>query len=247
MKETIKIIMMGLNRYFLKRRIRKLLRHLPGDMQSAVMHDLLEIIDIPDRRERVRKIREIFRPFKEQLESPYEQKVSDCRKEYSEMLDKTAANVIAPDFPMACISINHDSLEQKAKAKLTLQSLEDELMDLPYINYFHLFAAFLCVLLSTVANFMTISAKFGNDWMGGSDLVTGICNGFFSLLLNVFEAIGLYLLLHFMPKRYGKGFARLLGIIGALVLVISICITIFARTEIGTSAMTSVQDAGKVE
>src|SRR5208283_4833254 len=94
--EAIKIIIRNLTRYHQKRCIGNLVRQLPGDMQSAVMHDLLGVIDIPDRMEKVRRTREIFRPYKEQLEAPYEQKVSDCRKEYSELLNKAQSNVIAP-------------------------------------------------------------------------------------------------------------------------------------------------------
>ncbi len=247
MIETIKMIIRSMTRYYQKHRIRTLVRQLPGDMQSSIMHDLLGVIDDPDRLEKVRRTKEIFRPYKEQLETPYAQKVSDCRKEYSEMLDKAASNVIAPNFPMPHISINHSVLEQKVKAKLTLQSLEEEIMDIPRTNNFHLFAAVLGILLSAIANFMTLNMKLGNDWLGGNEILSTGVNGLFSLLLIIFEAIGLYLLMHFMPRKSGHGLGRLFGIIGAIVLVISVCIIIFSRAEIGTSAMTTVQDVGKVE
>lgn len=247
MIETIKMIIHSMTRYYQKRRIRTLVRQLPGDMQSSIMHDLLGVIDIPDRREKVKRTKEIFRPYKEHLETPYKQKVSDCRKEYSEMLDKAQSNVIAPNFPMPHISINHSVLEQKVKAKLTLQALEEEIMDIPQTNKFHIFAAVLGILLSAIANFMTLNMKLGNDWIGGNEMLSTGGNGLFSLLLIVFEAIGLYLLMHFIPRRAGHGLGRLFGIIGAIVLVISVCIIIFSRAEIGTSAMTTIQDVGKVE
>ncbi len=247
MTETIKMIIHSMTRYYQKRRIRTLVRQLPGDMQSSIMHDLLGVIDIPDRLEKVRLTKEIFRPYKEQLETPYKQKVSDCRKEYSEMLGLAQSNVLAPNFPMPHISINHSVLEQKVKAKLTLQALEEEIMDIPQTNKFHLFAAVLGIFFSGIANFITLNMKLGNDWIGGNELLSTVGNGLFSLLLIIFEAIGLYLLMHFMPRKSGHGLGRLFGIIGAIVIVISICIIIFSRAEIGTSAMTTVQDVGKVE
>jgi hypothetical protein len=247
MMERIKMIIHNMTRYYQKRQIRTLVRQLPGDMQAAVMHDLLGVIDIPNRLEKVKRTREIFRPYKEQLDPHYEQKISDCRKEYSEMLDKAASNVIAPNFPMPLISINHDLLEQKVKAKLTLQALEEEIMSIPQTNGFHLFAAVLGILLSAIANFMTLNMKLGNDWIGGNEILSTVGNGLFSLLLIIFEAIGLYLLMHFMPKKSGHGLGRLFGLAGALVIVISICMIILSRAEIGTSAMTTVQDVGKVE
>ncbi|MEW6419931.1 MAG: hypothetical protein AB1480_17755 [Nitrospirota bacterium] len=247
MIETIKTIINNLTRYYQKRRIRKLVRQLPGDMRASVMHDLLGIIDIPDRLEKVRRTKEIFGPYKKQILAPYEQKMSDYCKEYSKMLDKARSNIIAPNFPMLHISINHDILEQKVKAKLTLQSLEEEIMAIPRMNKFHLFAAVLGILLSAIANFITLNMKLGNDWFGGNEVLSTCGNGLFSLLLIVFEAIGLYLLMHFMPRKLGHGLGRLIGIIGAIIIVISICIIIFSRAEIGTTAITTVHDIGKVE
>jgi lipid-A-disaccharide synthase-like uncharacterized protein len=247
MIETIKMIMNKLNRYHQKRRIRRLVRQLPGDMQSSVMHDLLGVIDIPDRLEKVRRTKEVFRPYKEQLETPYEQKVSDCRQEYSEMLDKARSNVIVPNLPMPHLSVNHDVLEQKVKAKLTLQALEEEIMEVSQLPDSFLFFSVLGIVLSTVANYMILEDKFGRDWLGGNELLTAICNGLFSLLLDMFVAIGLTYLMNIMPKKTGNGFTKLIGIAGALLFIISVCIIVLARTEIGTSVITSVQDVGKVE
>jgi len=245
--ETIKMIIHGLTRYYQKRRIRKLVRQLPGDMQAAVMHDLLGVIDIPDRMEKVRKTREVFQPYRDQLEVPYEQKVTDCHKEYSEMLDKAQSNVIAPNFPMPHISINHDVLEQKAKSKMTLQSLEEDIMDVPKLPDSFLYFSFLGLVLATVANYMLLSDKLGRDWVGGSDTLTALCNGFFSLLTDILVAISLSFIMHNMSKKAANGFAKLIGFIGAILLIGSICVMVLARTEIGSNAMTNIQDTGKVE
>jgi hypothetical protein len=248
MNETTNRIVKVLKRSHEKRRIRTLLRRLPGELQSSLMYELLDVIDMTDRREKLRRTREIFAHLrKEELHVPHQQEIADCQAEYLAQIEKSAANILAPDFPMARIAINHDRLEQKARAKLTLQSLEEEIMLLPQINTFHLFAALLGVLVSTIANYMTIASKFGNDWIGGNEIVTAICNIFFSLLLNLFEAIGLYLFLHFIPQRYGKSLARLFGIIGSLLIVFSIVLMIFSRTEIGSTIMTGAQALGKVE
>lgn len=247
MIETIKMIIYSITRYYQKRRLRSLVRQLPGDMQAAVMHDLLEVIDIPDRMERVRRTREIFRPYKEQLEAPYKQKISDCRKEYSEMLDKAQSNIIAPNFPMPHISINHDLLEQKVKAKMTLQALEEDIMDIPRFPESFLYFSLLGLVLATVTNYMLLSDKLGRDWVGGSDALTAICNGFFAVLTDIFVAISFAFIMHIMPKKTANGFAKLIGIVGAALLIISVGFMVLARTEIGSNAMTVIQDVGKVE
>ena len=245
--ETIRLIIHSLTRYYQKVRLRKLVRQLPGDMQSAVMHDLLGVIDIPDRLEKVRRTREIFRPYKDQLDAPYQQKVTACTKEYSALLNKAQSNVVAPNFPMPRITISHDILEQKAKAKITLQTLEEEVMEVPKLPDSFLYFSLLGLVLATLANYMLLSDKFGRDWVGGSEAVTAICNGFFALLLDVLVAIALSYFMHIMPKKAANSFAKLIGIIGAILFIISVCITVLQRAEIGTSAMINVQDTGKVE
>lgn len=247
MMETIKMISKNFIRYYQKRRIRTLVRQLSGDIQSAIMGDLLGVIDIPDRLEKVRRTREIFRPYREQLDPTYEQKIADCRKDYSAMLDKVQSNVIAPNFPMPHISINHDVLEQKAKSKMTLQTLEEDIMDVPKLPNSFLYFSLLGLVLATVANYMLLSDKLGRDWVGGSDTLTALCNGFFSLLTDILVAISLSFIMHNMSKRAANGFAKLIGFIGAILLIGSICVMVLARTEIGSNAMTNITDTGKVE
>jgi len=244
--EAIKIIIRNLTRYHQKRCIGNLVRQLPGDMQSAVMHELLGVIDIPDRMEKVRRTREIFRPYKEQLEAPYEQKVSDCRKEYSELLNKAQSNVIAPGIPTIHSSISHTVLEQKAKAKITLQALEQDIMDLPKFPDSFFYFSLLGLVLATAGNYMLLSDKFGSDWAGG-ELMTAICNGFTALLLDILATIALSYLILIKQKRAGNGFTKLIGTIGAIIFIISVLIIVLARNEAGTRAITVVQDVGKVE
>lgn len=244
---SIKTVIKNLSRYYQKRRLEKLVRQLPADMQSDVLHKLLSIIDIPDRIRKINLTRDIFQPYKESLKPAYEQKISDCLMESSAMLETVQSNVIAPNFPMTHIEINHDLLDQKVKAKLELQALEKEVLAIPRTNNMHYFAAGFGILLSVVANFMTINTKLGNDWIGGNEMLSTICNMFFALMLIIFEAIGLYLLFHFMPRKAGNGLGRLCGIIGAILIVLSVCTIIFSRAEIGSNTPTTIQDTGKVE
>jgi hypothetical protein len=244
---SINIIIQNLTRYYQKRRLKRLVHQLPADVQSTVLHKLLSIMDIPDRLRKVNLTREIFRPYKELLEPAYEKKISDCRMESSAMLEKVQANVLAPNFPITHVEINHTLLDRKVKAKLTLQTLEEEVLAIPRTNKMHLFAAGFGILLSVMANFMTINMKLGNDWIGGNEILSTAGNIFVSLMLIVFEAIGLYILLHFMPRKTGNGLARFFGIIGAILIVLSVCTIIFSRAEIGSNATTTIQDVGKVE
>lgn len=246
MKEFLWQIVAVIKRFRQKQLICRLVKYLPGDMQPEVLHKLLDVIDVPDRMEKVRRTRMIFQAVKAQLDNPYQEKLADINQEYSSRLSRAASNVIVPDLPMPRLSINHNVLEEKAKARLTLDCLEEEVMGIPHTSTFHLYMALLGILMSAVANFSTITARFGNDWIGGNELMSTLCNGFFSLAMCVFEAIGLYLFMHFMPKRYTNGFSRILGMVGALVIVVSLCIAIFSRVEVGTSVITP-QDSGKVE
>jgi len=236
-----------IQRYLRKRRISKLVRQLPGDMQPALLSQLIEIIDLPDRMEKVRRTREIFVSAKGQINEPYRQKVEDCSQEYEDRIKRAASNILLPDLPIPRLAINHALLEEKAKAQLTLGSLEEEIMTLPHTNRFHMFAGMLGVLLSSVANFMTVTAKLGSDWIGGNETASILCNAFISLTMCILEAAGFYLFMSFMPKRLANGFSRILGMVGAVIVVVSICIAIFSRIEVGPSSITNPQDSGKVE
>jgi len=211
------------------------------------MYDLIGIIDIPDRSEKIRKTKETFSIYKQKIECLYESRVSDIRKKYEEKLSMVGAYLIAPNPPMLNFTINHELLEQKVKGRLTLQSLEDEIINLPEIGTFNYFAAVLGVLLSAVANFITLNIKLGNDWIGGNEVISTAVNGLFSLVLMLFEATGFYLLMYFLPRRASNGLVRIVGIIGAIMVVVAICIIVFTRAEIGTTEITNVQDIGRVE
>ena len=71
--------------------------------------------------------------------------------------------------------------------------------------------------------------------------------GFFAVLTDIFVAISFAFIMHIMSKRAANGFAKLIGIIGATLLIISVGYMILARTEIGATAMTSIQDIGRPE
>lgn len=220
---------------------------LPGDMQPALLHDLLEIIDLPDRMAKVTRTREIFRAAKAQMEAPYREKMDNLDRDYADRFKKAGTYVVAPGFPMPRISINRPLVEEKAKARLTLQAIEEEISEIPPASNFLLYAAVMGILLSTIANFMTINSKLGSDFMGGNELASTICSIFFALVLCVFEAIGFYCLLHWMPKRYTNGFSRILGMVGAVVIIVSVCIAIFSRVDVGSPVISNTQEMGKVE
>ena len=123
----------------------------------------------------MRRTRETFRPYREQLDPTYEQKIADCRKDYSAMLDKAQSNVIAPNFPMPHISINHDVLEQKAKV---VKRPSRPLRRISWMYPSCLTRSYTSrspdLSLATVANYMLLSDKLGRDWVGGSDTLTAL-------------------------------------------------------------------------
>jgi len=216
-------------------------------MQSDVLHKLLCIIDIPDRIRKITLTREIFAPYKDRLEPHFAEKIKECIEDSTAMLERVQSNVIAPNIPMTHIVINHTILDQKVKAKLTLDALEEEVAAIPRSNKLLLVSACFGILVSGLANFMTFSKILGNDWIGGNELLSTIANFLFSLLLLIFEAIGFYILFHYMPRKAGHGFARIIGIIGALLLIVSVCVIIISRGEIGSNAASTIQDIGTVE
>ena len=247
MRKFIWQMMKTASRFQQKRRICTLVRTLPGDMQPAILHDLLEVIDLFDRMEKVRRVRSIFLTVKEQLGVPYQGKLEDIHQEYTSRLTMAASNVLVPEFPMPRLSINHSMLEEKAKAWLTLQTLEEEIMSLPHTSKFLSYAAILAISIAVWPNYMTITAKFGNDFIGGNELISSLFIGFMALVLCCFEVIAPFAALTFMPKKYRNGCSRMLTIIGSVVIMISLCLAIISRSEIGASAITNPQEMGKVE
>jgi len=245
--ELIQKFIKKIRRHHQKKRLEKLVRLLPADMQTDVLHKLLCIIDIPDRIKKITLTREIFKPYKDKLEPHFVQKIKECIDESNAMLVKVQVNVIAPTVPITHIEVNHAVLDQKVKAKLTLDALEEEIVTIPKSNRLLLISACFGILVSGIANFMTFSKILGNDWMGGNELYSTIANFLFSLLLLIFEAIGFYILFHYMSRKVGHGFARIIGIIGALLLIASVCTIIISRGEIGSNAASTTQDIGKVE
>ena len=244
---TLTAIVNKLNRYHHKRRIRNLVSRLPGDMQAETMHDLLHIIDVPERSEKVNKTRDIFKALKNRVETSVEKEEASLREEFAKQMERAAGNVVAPGFPVPHLRIDQNMLEQKAKAKMTLVNLEEEIMNIPESGRFSLIAAFLGASLAVAANYFTLSSYFGNDWIGANETITAVCNGIISIIMILFETLGLYLFLNFIPRTRSHGIAKLIGIVGAALIVISICAMIFTRTEIGTSTVAKTPEAGQVE
>lgn len=244
---TLTTILDKLNRYNQKRRLRALVSRLPGGMQAEAMHDLLHIIDVPERSEKVSRTRGIFKALKERVESSVDNRASSLREDFEKQLERAAGNVVAPGFPIPHLRIDQNMLEQKAKAKMTLVSLEEEIMSIPETSRFNVIAAFLGASLAVAANYYTLASYFGNDWIAASETITAACNGFASIIMILFETLGLYLFLNFIPRSKSHSIAKLIGIVGAALIVVSICVMIFARTEIGTSSVTKTHDAGQVE
>jgi hypothetical protein len=246
MKKTFEKIIHNVIRYYQKRRFKALVNGLPVDLRFDLMHDLMSILDNQDRAEKVRATREIFKSIRERLDAPLSERVTELKNEYFEQLELASKNVLVPDFPRVHFSVDHDVIEQKAKAKITLMDLEHDIMQIPPTKTFHTFAAILGIITSTIVNYLTITAKFG-DFFGGNETLSTCGTGVFALVICVFEASSLYLLLHFLPRKYTNGVSRIFGLIGAIVLFVSVLLIVFSRTEMGASMISSVQDAGKVE
>lgn len=244
---TIVSILNKLSRYNQKKRLRSIVTRLPADMQAAAMYGLVGLIDILDSREKVARTREVFGAMKEQAEVCRKTEADALRDEFVKQLERAAGNVVAPGFPIPELRIDQNMLEQKAKAKMTLASLEEEIMSIPPTGTFNLIAAFLGASLAVAANYFTISSYFGNDWIAANEMMTAVCNGLISIIMILFETLGLYLFLNFVPRSKSHYIAKTIGIVGAALIVISICVMIFARTEIGTTKAIKTTDVGQVE
>lgn len=237
----------SLKRYHQKWRIKFMVRRLPVEMRSEVLYALYEILDFPERRGKVQKVRGIFDTLRKGINDPCREKIAGCRAEVLDEIEQAAENVLAPDFPLPRISIDHTLLEEKTKARITLLGLEERIEGIPHTKKSFLYLACLGLLFSAFSNFWTFSMLLGTDWIGGNEILTTLVNGLISLLFMIFEIIGLYLFLHFTPKKYSSGLARLFGLIGAAILVLSIVSMVLSRTEIGSQFMPSAQGIGKVQ
>lgn len=226
------------------------LRGLPADIKPVAMQKMLELIDIPDRTHRAEKIKETFHAWKEAVAEGSKEKTSELEKSYEEKLATASRLMLAPNFPMPHFSVNQGLLDEATKAKMNISMLENEVMQIPPIKTWLLVMALLVLILSVIANYFTLTAKLGSDFINGNETITAIVNGVFSVLLALIELIGFYVLIHFTPgENLKRGFARCVGLIGAILLIVGVSITILTRTEIGSTTLSgsSNQSIGKIE
>lgn len=234
-------------RYLQKRKLKTLLQELPGELQHEVMEELVALIDSPDRIEKVKKTREIFKVIAEKIRIDHDGQIAVLREEYASKTTKAARRVMTPHFPLLEAQINYDVLNEKVKARLTLKKLEDEILNFQKPNKVLMITALLGIMFSIAATYMTFRNRFGTDWAYGSEIISFAGNIFFTLTFNALEASTLYALFHFIPKRYSYGLSRLVGIISVLMILAAIVIIVITRTELGTQAIFAVQDLGRVE
>lgn len=233
--------------FYLKRRIKNIVRRLPGEWRADIYHEFMKISDLPDRGEKIRLTHELFIPYRQSIDPVFKEKVLNCEHEYKNTLSNIQSNALMPLFALPSITINQDLLEQKIKAKLNLEALEREIMSVPKTRFFNLFVAILGVFISLLGTYATFNAMLGNDWLGGNESLSTAINGIFSLIVIMVEAISFYSLIHYMPKKSRNGLNRLLGIVGAILVILSISMLIFSRSEIGSNVVTTIEDTGVVE
>lgn len=224
------------------------LRGLPADLKAVAMKDLLEALDVSNRSERAYMIKEAFHGWKESLTNDTNEKIAEIEKTYEEKLAAASKLMLAPNFPMPHFSVNQGLLDEATKAKINREIAEEEIMNIPLIRTWLLILTLLVLILSIIANYFTLTIKLGNDYIDGNDTITAVVNAVFSVLLAAIELIGFYVLINFTPGgRLKINLARVIGIFGAILLIVGVSIIIFSRTEIGGTALTATQSVGKIE
>lgn len=240
-----------IKRWFHKVLVWLSLKSLPAEIKCEMMQQgLHNIVDMPERSQRASTIKHVCSDLRDKYISEHDNKVAVLKQQYDDKISRASKNILAPSLPYLQSSVDQGLLDEKTEAHLNIQMDKEEVISLPNITTMYKVISFMMLILSVVANYYTFSALFGNDFMGGSEKLSMAVILIFSFTLVAVEIFGFYFLLTLLPCAGLRiGLAKMLGILGAVLLIVSVGLTIISRTELGNSITTSTSQSmtGKIE
>jgi len=223
-----------------------LVSRLPEEFRQTAIDGLTEILDLP-KAERKERLTRIFQEIQSAIERRFDGELASVRHHYSALMRKMQQRFLSPECPHVEFSICYEKLHKKTMATFARSNLQREYANLLRPNWLLLVSAILGITFSMVGTYLTFAAQLG-DWVAGNEVASVAANAVLSLAFNALEMSALFMLLSFLPQKFALGAARMIGIAGSLLLVISVVLIILQRTDIGTSlADTAVQSMGRVE
>lgn len=239
-----------IKRWFNKVMVWLSLRSLPAEIRCEMMQGLHDIVDMPDRSQSACTIKQVCSDLRDKHISEHNNKAAVLKQQYDDKISRASKNILAPSLPYLQSSVDQGLLDEKTEAHLNIQMDKEEVMSLPNITTTYKVISFMMLILSIVANYLTFSALFGNDFIGGSEKLSMTVILIFSITLVAVEIFGFYFLLTLLPDMGMRiGLARMVGIFGAVLLIVSVGLTIISRTELGNSVTTNTSQSmtGKIE
>lgn len=141
--------------------------------------------------------------------------------------------------------MNYTLAEEKAKARLTRLSLEEEVMSLPWVSRRDFWTASFLLTLSFFGSLYFVTTKFG-DSLAANDVIATFLNGLIAVVITVAEMVGPSLLLSFLPNHsLRSSTVRFQGVIGGIVLIGGLIFLFMSRGEL--NSVVTVTGAGLVE
>lgn len=203
--------------------------------------------DMPDAERGLLKIREencdpwrrreevhvLFESLRDRIKSAAEKLRREIRDRFDQRIADLEEKVLAPDFPVYHISVDHALKSEKARAMANVEQMKVDVQEIPEVSNGQRAAAAFLMILSFFGNYLTVTLFVG-DFLG-NDTLTLAATAVISAVLSLAEVVGLYILVLFMG-RWKIPALKVLGFVSAGLLVAGVVMLVLARSEIGAVA-----------
>jgi hypothetical protein len=223
-----------------------LVGRLPEEFRHEVIDTLTDVIELP-KAERKERLSGMFQEIQSAIEQRFDAELALLRQRHSELKRKMMGRLLVPECPRLEFTVDFEGLYQKTRATFALTRLQREYATILRPNPLLLLSAILGIAFSVVSTFTTFSAQLG-DWVGGNETASIVGTALLSLCFCLFEMTALFMFLSFLPEKLAVGTARLLGIAGSILLVVSTVVIILQRADFGAEMTeTPAESIGRVE
>lgn len=217
-----------------RREVNRVLRILaPGHVPTAVL-TTREIEEEPDPQTRRKELGDLFLGLRQQVRSEAQTQREEALATCRDRIAKHKRKILPPDIPGGCITVDGDKLAEKAKARWNADTLKEEIGAYPEISAGHRRMAMLLLLLSLLANWMTVTQFLGADWLGNESMSVA-ATASVALLLTVAELVGFGLVTVFVPDQFKLFIMKGIGVLGAVSLLLGLLLLILGRSELGSA------------
>lgn len=206
----------------------------PRDVPDAE-RELLRIHDeVADPSLRRQEIHSLFEKLRDRIKCNGENIRTDVRDRYARRIEGLHAKILAPDFPVNSLTIDHALRREKARAMYNSEKMRVEVQAIPEVSNSQRMAAFFLMLLSYFGNYLNVQIFLGTDFLG-SELSTMVATAVAAAGLTIGEVVALFIFMIF-TGRYKILSLKVIGFASAVCLLVGLVMLILARTELAAVA-----------